>query len=70
MATPKPTNPKSGRKQTPTPDFETLMLDPETDEFEEADVFGKEFSEITGEWYDPEIETAETATGTLAHYDH
>ena len=39
-------------------------MDPATDEYDDADTFGLELSEFTGEWFDPAIEDAEDA-GTL-----
>jgi hypothetical protein len=65
MATPKPTHSRTGKKLTPYPSDDVAVLDPETDEFDDADITGLEFSEATGEWFDPAIEDAEEATGML-----
>ena len=65
MATPRPTHTKSGQELAPTPAFEDLMLDPDTDEADEADVTGMVQSEETGEWYDPAVEDPAEAIGSL-----
>jgi len=65
MATPKPTHTKSGRELVPYPTEEIAVMDPDTDEFDDADITGLEQSAATGEWFDPAIEEADEATGML-----